>query len=191
MKLLSKIAFLAIACILIVATFAVVAPKAVKATVATFVQVVNTATNPVQSVDVEKIARTPYMSSVDNATCSGNGNACFFFFATPPAGFRLVAENLSGYFQISPAATVPVAGYLEDGSPNFTVFAGFSAPLGQTDLGGHIQAAFNTPTRFYVNGGDNGPFAVASANWSNGNNVMILTGYLENCSITGCPPIAH
>jgi hypothetical protein len=34
-------------------------------------------------------------------------------------------------------------------------------------------------------------FAVVSANWSNGANEVVLTGYLENCSITGCPAIVH
>ncbi|MBS1858525.1 MAG: hypothetical protein JST11_24365 [Acidobacteria bacterium] len=165
------------------------APQPARAVYSSPVTVYNTNSQPVPGTDVERMARIPYMSSVQNPTCGGNGNACFFNFAAPPVGYRLVAENLSGYFQVSPASTTPVMGYLED-SPSFTVFAGLTAPLGQIDLGGHIQAAFDTPTRFYVNGGDN-VFAVVSANWSNGNNTVILTGYLENCSISGCPPIAH
>jgi len=153
------------------------------------VGVANTSANPVPTVDTERAARIPYQSAVSNATCSGNGNACFFYFAAPPSGYRLVAENLSGYFQISPAATVPVVGYLEDITASFNFMASFTAPLGQLDLGGHIQAAFNQPTRFYFDRTENSLVGVVSANWSNGNNELVLTGYLENCSITGCPAI--
>jgi hypothetical protein len=56
--------------------------------------------------------------------------------------------------------------------------------------GGHTQAAFSQPIRFYVDGGD-GVFAVVSTTWSNGASAVVLSGYLENCSVTGCPAIAH
>ena len=100
-----------------------------------------------------------------------------------------MAENLSGCFQISPSATAPVVGYWEDSS--FRIMAASTAPLVQVDSGGHIQAAFNQPTRFYLDPSQGGLFAVVSANGSNGNNALTLTGYLENCSITGCPAVQH
>src|SRR5690348_17988022 len=49
------------------------------------------------------------------------------------------------------------------------------------DLGGHIQAAFSHPSRFYVDPGE-GIFAVASSTWSNGSTSMVLSGYLESCA---------
>jgi hypothetical protein len=165
-------------------------PKAAHAIVATAVNVVNTTANPVPNLDTEKLARIPYESTAIGSNCPAPGQvgACFFSFSPVPGGYRLVVENLSGYFQISPAATAAVEGYIENNA--FRIKSSFAAPLGQIDLGGHIQAAFSNATRFYVDSGE-GVFAVASANWSNGSTSMVLTGYLENCTITGCPAVQH
>jgi hypothetical protein len=161
-----------------------------KGAYSTPVQVMNTNSSSVPVLDSEKLARIPYESSATASNCPAPGNvgACFFNFSAPPAGFRLVAENLSGYFQISPAATAPLTGYVETNV--FRVKTAFTAPIGQTDLGGHPQCAFDNPTRFYLDAGES-VFAVASSNWSNGASTMILSGYLENCTITGCPPVQH
>jgi hypothetical protein len=104
----------------------------------------------------------------------------------PPSDYRVVVENLSGHFQISPAANADLVGYIE----NNCIKTGFTAPRGQMDPGGHIQCAFDNSTRFYVDPRE-GVFAVASANWSNGASSMVMSGYLENCSITGCPAVQH
>lgn len=170
--------------------FGAMAPKAAKAVYSSPVSVVNTSSAPVQGVDVEKLGRIEYESTATGANCPAPGNvgACFYNFAAVPTGYRLVVENLAGYFQISPSATAPLVGYVEDNS--FRVKGAFTAPLGQVDPGGHIQTAFNSAARYYVDPGE-GVFAVASAVWSNGNSEMILSGYLENCSITGCPAVQH
>lgn len=154
------------------------------------VQVMNTTSAPAIGVDAEKLARIPYESTVTGANCPavGNEGACFYNFSAVPTGYRLVVENLAGYFQVSPTATAPVEGYLENSA--FRVKNAFTAPLGQVDAGGHIQSAFNNPTRFYVDAGEN-VFAVTTSVWSNGNSEMILSGYLENCSITGCPAVQN
>jgi len=154
---------------------------------ATPVTVTNTSSSSVPVVDSEKLARIPYQSTVSASSC--NTVTCFFFFSGPPAGYRLVAEQVAGYFQLSPATTIGPVGYIEDNT--FRIAAGFTAPLGQLDLGGHIQAAFNQPARFYIDPSQGAPFAVVSSNWSNGASAMILTGYLENCSVTGCPAVQH
>jgi hypothetical protein len=150
------------------------------------VTVMNTNSNPVPGLDSEKMARIPYESTV-NPSCTAGPGACFFF-SGPPAGFRLVAENLAGYFQISPGLTLPV-GYVEDNT--FRISTAFTAPLGPLDAGGHTQAAFNQPTKFYIDQSQGAAFAVVSTTWSNGSSTMTLTGYLENCSITGCPAVQH
>lgn len=154
------------------------------------VTVMNTNSNSVPNLDTEKLARIPYESTAAASNCPAPGNvgACFFNFSGPPSGYRLVVENLSGYFQISPAANADLVGYIENSS--FRIKTGFTAPRGQIDLGGHIQCAFDHPTRFYVDPGE-GAFAVASANWSNGASAMVMSGYLENCSVTGCPAVQH
>jgi hypothetical protein len=167
------------------------APRAARAVYTTPVTVYNTNTQPVQGADVEKMARIPYLSSVTPQSCASGPGACFYFFTSPPAGYRLVVENIAGYFQVSPAATAPLAGYIETGNPQFRMLGAFTAPLGQIDGGGHIQATVNQPTKFYVDASDPGFLAVASSNWSNGSSAMIATGYLENCSITGCPAVQH
>jgi hypothetical protein len=38
---------------------------------------------------------------------------------------------------------------------------------------------------------DPGFLAVASSNWIGGASTMVATGYLENCSIMGCPAVQH
>ncbi|HUB80877.1 MAG TPA: hypothetical protein VMB03_18855 [Bryobacteraceae bacterium] len=166
------------------------APPAAKAIASAAVTIVNSSSQPVPGADVERLARIPYESSVQGANCPAPGNVgvCFYTFAAVPVGYRLVVENLAGYFQVSPGATAPLEGYIENSS--FRIKSSFAAPLGQIDNGGHIQAAFNTPTRFYIDANEN-TFAVASSNWSNGNSEMVLSGYLENCSITGCPAVQH
>lgn len=152
------------------------------------VTVMNTNANSVPVLDAERQARIPYESSVSGTGC--NATTCFFFFAAPTAGYRLVAENLSGYFQLTGGVTIPPVGYLEDNT--FKISTAFTAPLGPVDNGGHTQAAFNQPTRFYLDPGPQGaPFAVVSSSFSNGNSTMVLSGYLENCSITGCSAVVH
>jgi hypothetical protein len=171
-------------------TIGALAPQAAKAVYSSPVTVVNTNTQPVQGADVEKLARIPYESTAIASNCPapGSAGACFFNFAAVPTGYRLVVESLAGYFQFSPGATADPVGYIEDNA--FRIKSAFTAPRAQIDLGGHTQAAFSYATRFYVDSGE-GVFAVASAVWSNGNSEMVLSGYLENCSITGCPAVQH
>ena len=160
-----------------------------KGAYSTPVQVMNTSASSVPNLDTEKLARIPYESTATASNCPSFAvGACFFNFAAVPAGYRLVVENLSGYFQISSAATAPLTGYIETNA--FKIKTGFTAPIGQTDLGGHPQCAFDNPTRFYVDPGE-GVFGVASSNWSNGNSEMVLSGYLESCAVTGCPAVQH
>lgn len=161
-------------------------PRAAKAVYTTPVTVYNTSSQPVPGVDIEKLARIPYESVAANNNCVNNGTGCQFNFTPPPSGYRLVAENLSGYFQLSPAATVPAVGYLEDNTI-FRIRTGFNAPLGPIGAAGTIPAAFNQPTKFYFDPAEGTPTAVVSATWIGAPASMTLTGYLENCSITGCP----
>ena len=168
------------------------APRAAKAIYTTPVTVYNTNSQPVEGADVEKQARIPYVSSVAASNCTSNNGpgVCFFSFAPPPAGYRIVVENIAGYFQISPGTTLPVVGYIEDGNPSFRIYTAFTAPVGSLDAGGHTQAAFNNPAKFHLDTGDS-IFAVVSTNWSNGSSTMALEGYLESCAITGCPAVQH
>lgn len=155
------------------------------------VSIANPNNQPVPVSDVEKMARIPYESTVRMTTCNGNGAGCIFYFTAPPSGFRLVAENLSGFFMVSPSTTVPLVGYLEDNGPgSFKIRTAFTAPIGQVNLGNWAQAAFSQPVKFYFDASEGTPLAVASSGWiTGGSSEMTLTGYLENCSITGCPAV--
>lgn len=170
------------------AAISIFGARSAHAVAAALVQVVNTSSNPVQAADVEKQARIPYQSAVYHNDCTPGPGTCFFQFSGPPAGYRLVVENVSGYFQIDPGVTTPPTGYVEIGAPTFYVAMGITATLGPLDAGGHRQAAFNQPTKAYF---DTAPFSFMSTTWSNGANTMILTGYLENCAVTGCPAITR
>ncbi len=149
------------------------------------VTVFNTTSNPVQGVDVEKLARVPYQS---NSTADGfGGTSCIYGFSAAPAGFRLVGEHLSGKLLASTSSvTGGVVGEIDDNTLNATVY--FAGPLGETQ-NTFSQAIVSQPIKMYVDSSHGAPFAVVASRWNIG--TLTLTGYLENCSITGCPAIQH
>jgi hypothetical protein len=169
-------------------TIGALAPQAAKAVYSSPVTVVNTNTQPVQGADVEKLARIPYQSSYRTTTCTGLTN-CFFSFTAAPAGYRLVVENLSGLFEINNAATAPPTGLIE-GSSFLNVFA-FTAANGQI-FNGTIMSGINIPVKMVFDTTEGNPVAFVYGNYPSITGLpstMTLSGYLENCSITGCPAI--
>jgi len=155
---------------------------------ATPVQVMNTSSAPAIGVDAEKQARIPYQSSYRTTTCTGLTN-CFFSFTAAPNGYRLVVENLSGLFEINNAATAPPTGLLE-GSSFLNVFA-FTAANGQI-FNGTIMSGINIPVKMVFDPQEGNPVAFVYGNYPSITGLpstMTLSGYLENCSITGCPTI--
>jgi hypothetical protein len=100
-QFLTKIAFVAVSCALVVATFSIIGPRAVKAVVATLVQVVNTQANPVPNQDVDSLARNFYQT-VSN--CSQVTNPCVISFPAVPTGKRLIIEQVSATAVLPPAA---------------------------------------------------------------------------------------
>jgi hypothetical protein len=160
----------------------------VKATVA------NTASNPVPSLDLAKVSRIPYESTKQPfSTCTSVGvYNCDFFWPLPPAGFRLVVENVSGYLQLASNATAPpLAFFVDDDAGKGTIWA-FMGALGQLQ-GTATPASINQTTRAVFDSGDTGGVNMTvTANWSGSvQQFMTLSGYLENCAVTGCPPKAH
>lgn len=149
---------------------------------------VNSSSNPVQTVDVEKQARIPYQSSYRTTTCVNVTN-CFFSFTAAPSGYRLVVENLSGLFELSNAATAPPTGLIE-GSNFLNVFA-FTATNGQI-YNGTVMAGINVPVRMVFDSSEGNPVAFVYGDYPSIQglpSVMTLSGYLESCSVTGCPTI--
>lgn len=149
---------------------------------------VNVRSQPVQGADAERLARVPYQSFSTNSGCVGVAANCTFIFTPAPSGYRLIVENISGWFQLSASAVAPPVVLLKDASLNAGL--GFTGALGQS-LGGSVLAAFNQPTRAYFDPADGSIFASVTGSFPaiSSPQRMTLTGYLENCSVTGCPRI--
>jgi len=166
------------------------APRPLHGIVATMVQVVNTSANPVPNLDTERVARIPYQSNIIVSTCNGLQNCALSGFTTVPAGYRLVVENVSGFFNLSTASPA-VAGYLENFHlPNQNIW-GLNAPIGGTGFNGESFAGLNQNVTAVFDAGEF-PFVVIYANFLNGFPQSVnVSGHLENCSITGCPAVQH
>ena len=152
------------------------------------VQVMNTSAAPVIGVDAEKLARIPYQSTYRTTTCVDVTN-CFFQFTAAPFGFRLVVENISGIFELSNAATAPVTGLIE--GSNFLNTFGFTSSQGQI-FNGTIMSGINQPTRMVFDSSEGNPVAFVYGDYPSIQGLpsfITLSGYLENCTITGCPTI--
>lgn len=182
--------YLLIAISFLFASLVVVAftPRVAHAITATMVQVVNTSTNPVQSADVEKLARIPYQSTYRTTTCVNVTN-CFFQFTAAPPGYRLVVENISGIFELANNTTAPVTGLFE--GSNFLNTFGFTSTNGQI-FNGTVMSGVNQPTRMVFDSSEGNPVAFVYGDYPSIQGLpsfITLSGYLENCSITGCPTI--
>lgn len=149
------------------------------------VQVMNTSSAPVIGVDAEKLARIPYESIQYSNTCNGS-TGCYMQFTSPPAGYRLVVQHVSGYFWQAPGTTLPAGFYLDVGIAG-TVYV--PSQLIQSTNGGVVFSMANQDALAYIDAGS-GISGWAIGNWLSGQPVNVaVTGYLENCSITGCPAI--
>ena len=167
-------------------------PAAVDATVA------NTKANPVVSLDLERKSRIPYESTVAKipGTCPAGVQTCFFTFTAPPTGFRLVVESVSGLVILDTSATAPPIAVLSQADSAKSTAWAYPGALGQPNPGFNVTATFNATTRAVfdpsdINGG--APSMYVFANFSSGSydQFMTLSGYLEDCSITGCPAKVH
>ncbi len=150
-------------------------PKAAHAVVAALVQVTNTTANPVPALDTERNARVPYQS-FQNVSCTAIG--CVFQFSPAPANYRLVVENINATFQMSSSAV----------APPFLFMSGYSFT---GVIGGNALGSINQNFVAYFDPSDGGPHATVEASLVPSVNSAVLTGYLENCAVTGCPAITH
>ena len=183
-----RIAFGAAAAALVL-TFAL--PKAAHAVATMMVQVINTSTNPVPNQDVVRAARIPYESTQQpQGNCpSGSGvQNCVFVWPAPPAGYRLVVQNVSGWITLNGSATASPFAVLSDFDGGRNTFWSFTGTLGQP-ANTVIQSSFNQPTLAVF---DEAPGMTVTANFqSNIGQFMTLSGYLENCAVAGCQIKAH
>jgi len=165
-----------------------VTPKAANAVFSSPVQVMNTSATSVPNLDTEKLARVPYQSTYRTTTCTNVTN-CFFAFSPAPSGFRLVVENISGIFELANNATAPVTGLIE--GSNFLNTFGFTSTNGQI-FNGTIMSGINQPTHMVFDSSEGDPVAFVYGDYPSIQGLpsfITLSGYLENCSVTGCPTI--
>jgi hypothetical protein len=150
------------------------------------VTVGNTWANPVPGVDKERLARIPYSSAKGFNNCQNL--PCGLYITAPPDGYRLVVQHVSAMFGLPSGSTVPpmvdLYGYNQSGLvPHSTVVAKIGPP---TNLGG-VFAAIDEDVLAYFDPAD-GP---GVDSYGSPNAVITVSGYLENCSITGCPTVVH
>lgn len=158
-----------------------------RAAYSTPVQVMNTSSAPAIGVDAEKLARIPYQSVQSTTSCNGN-TGCYLQFTSPPSGTRLVIQHVSGFFWQAPGTTSPAGFYIDIGL-NGTVFV--PSQLIQSTNGGVVFSMANQDALAYIDAGS-GVAGFAEGAWLTGQPVTVaVTGYLENCAITGCPAIQH
>jgi hypothetical protein len=182
-------AILAAALLLVLA-----APKSVHALVATLVQVANTTANPAVTLDADKATRIPYQSSaqgMDDFTglsCDGVDVNCDFSGLTvPPAGYRLVMEHISANLNVRSGNPAP-GGVIYSAATTLRGATFFSGSY----LGSSNQVAIiNQPIQRYVNAGDFFPLYIIADYNGKLPHTVTVTGYLENCAVTGCPPIQN
>ena len=188
MKPLAKLAFLAAACALLVATFSIIGPSAVRAAVFTLVQVANTRTNPVLTSRIDDPGRIPYLSIVNQTgKCPVGGNTCFWEFGGVPSAHRIVIQHVSGVIGFSTAPTSLVVS-LNNGSgfpvssffAPFTTFSAFDQQVeGYFDPGQIVEVRASMVGGTFPNPAD----SISE--------VVTLSGYELDCTVAPCAPIQH
>jgi len=143
--------------------------------------VTNTTSNPVNSADVERLGRVPLQ--ISNG-CVGAGCQILIGFNKP--GYRLVIENVNGYFALAAGTTEAPLMYVQNSSNSHGGRWTFVGKLGPT-VSGQVLAGFNERVLVYFDSSDPAPVIVAFGNLAAAN--ITITGYYENCAISGCPPI--
>jgi hypothetical protein len=150
--------------------------------------VTNLATAPVLTSSIDDPGRIAYQSHVELLTCNNNPN-CTATFPNVPAGHRLVVQHVSGQANF---VNAPPQNFVEVdvGNPNVAssgihALAAFLGPLigvNVTIFSQLILAYFDagaTPTVSLHTGVTINDFGVT------------LAGYLLDCTVNQCAPIAH
>jgi hypothetical protein len=133
--------------------------------------------NTVHVVDVERLARIPYQSTQFTV---GGCISCQLSFTAAPPGYRLVLQHISAQLQTSAPPQLALSIGTGFGSQANWLFDG--------TLGGNNIGGINQDLLAYFDPAD-GPPNVTAPGGAVLNGTVTLTGYLESCSITGCPAI--
>ena len=149
------------------------------------VTIANTATNPVLVRDVGADPGRIAYQAPRGIICDGHD--CNFTFSEVPAGHRLVIQYISGglVFNNTPS-NVKVDVFSNPTNP-FPGLASFLAPVvGAVSL-------FGQSILYYVDAGSTPQVNINVGNFSNFNgiNSITLMGYLLDCNVSPCSPIAR
>jgi len=148
------------------------------------VQVGNTKSSPANALDVERAARIPYEST---QIWSGYPQETALFPAAP-SGYRLVLQHVSCEFLMNQGATQLPQVMISLNGGSYLVRASFMGQLG--GIGSNTYGAVNTDILSYWDSADGQPLVTANGDfYGSVSNYVTLSGYLENCSVTGCPAI--
>jgi len=159
--------------------------------------VTNQATNPVPTSDVDNPGRIPYQSTQrTDTTCFGTDPLCQVFFPPVPSNHRLVILHVSGLVgaQTKPTQVNIGAGRqrtTSDGRLRVDSITDF-APQAFT-----VDTSFDQSVLLYFDAGDIPGVDALTEEVNGASSVNItfmkinLSGYLINCSVSKCAPIAQ
>jgi hypothetical protein len=157
------------------------------------VNVTNPAIAPVLFLNVNDPGRIPYESYITLMTCGGD-QVCDVQFGGVPGGDRLVVQHIAIAGTVNTASTLAFANVDDIGTPGlpgFATIAQFPVPVIAQTSGASVIV--DQPVLIYFDAGHAPAVAVhlnsASAIISTAR--VTLIGYLLNCSIGPCAPVAH
>jgi|ERR1700674_5093479 hypothetical protein len=152
---------------------------------------------PVHNLDDR--GRIPYQS-VANMTgqCPQTqpGAGCNFNFAAVQTGHRLVVQHVSGSLQFANSpAFVQVSVFLPSGAPTSVFFAPFNGTAGGPLGPGNVFSEFDQQILAYYDPGQAPQIQVqpSQAVFSGiaSSQLVFLSGYVLDCSVAECAPIAQ
>jgi hypothetical protein len=148
------------------------------------VTVVNPATNPARTSSVDEPGRAPYQFFKNLQPCSGG--VCQVTTPTVPAGKRLVVQHVSAFGALtSPGNFVEVVV-----SSSSSVLSTFAPPLFGNPAGAQ-GFAFDQIVQGYVDAGSEVTvFISTNGSFNNAASDFVVTGYLIDCTVNECAPIA-
>ena len=172
------------ALVLVAVLIAALAPKATHGLVAALVQVTNTTANPASTWDADHATRIPYQDYQSFSPTYGSGlNTVQVVFAQVPAGYRLVIENVNAFLFAESGNPIPnacIVSFFNESNLFPCVTGNYSSADGVSIM--------NQQAIRYIGQGDT-PVLDILADFEKCSNCdsATLTGYLEDCAVTGCP----
>jgi hypothetical protein len=156
------------------------------------VNVVNPATSPARTSSVDDPGRIPYQVThrFVVSECFSTLNACFFTSPAVPAGKRLVIQHIAVSATLSSSGTTFVTVEVRDSSNIKIVLSTFNVPVFPAPAGGAANA--EQAVQFFLDAGSSFKAFIDTLGTlaSTVPGDMNITGYLLDCTVNVCAPIA-